>query len=370
MSGADRTDRGEIQLGDLARALGTLNWRDDAEAQAIAACLGFGLKPKAEPPPQTEIYDRQRYPERPTAEPRPPTPKGFSLPPTTDMPDTGEVEAPPRPLTTDEYIEKMMAEGQPSAELPPMPEPPVALPRQRLQSRLKSLGRLVPSESRSADSLPGLPALYDAEEYAMVGRARLFPEAVSRHIVSSALATLRDGREIDMRALVGEICRLRPVRRIPRLPESTLERGCHLLLDYSPSMVPFWEDLTGLIGQVSDVVGRDNVNVFSFSEQPTEAVQWTAAGERLPWQPDKRPLLVVTDFGIPLRTDHSGVHSSWHDLIDRCRQDVSPLLILIPWSRDHWPQGLGAYPELIHWSPDTTAGQIVNAIGAGHQMTL
>ena len=332
MSGADRTDRGQIQLGDLARALGTLNWRDDAEAQAIAACLGFGLRPKAEPPPQTEIYDRQRYPERPTAEPRPSTPKGFSL--------------------------------------PPMPEPPVALPRQRLQSRLKSLGRLVRSESRSADSLPGLPALYDAEEYAMVGRARLFPEAVSRHIVSSALATLRHGSEIDMRALVGEICRLRPVRRIPRLPESTLERGCHLLLDYSPSMVPFWEDLTGLIGQVSDVVGRDNVNVFSFSEQPTEAVQWTAAGERLPWQPDKRPLLVATDFGIPLQTDHSGVHPSWHDLIDRCRQDLSPLLILIPWSRDHWPQGLGAYPELIHWSPDTTAGQIVNAIGAGHQMTL
>lgn len=38
---------------------------------------------------------------------------------TTDMPDTAEVEAPPRPLTTDEYIEKMMAEGQPSAEPPP-----------------------------------------------------------------------------------------------------------------------------------------------------------------------------------------------------------------------------------------------------------
>ncbi|MEN8148352.1 MAG: hypothetical protein ABFS86_00930 [Planctomycetota bacterium] len=39
---------------------------------------------------------------------------------TTDMPDSDEPQAPPRPsFTTDEYINKMMAEGQPSAEPPP-----------------------------------------------------------------------------------------------------------------------------------------------------------------------------------------------------------------------------------------------------------
>jgi len=38
---------------------------------------------------------------------------------TTDMPETAVVEAPPRPLTPDEYIEKMMTEGQPSAAPPP-----------------------------------------------------------------------------------------------------------------------------------------------------------------------------------------------------------------------------------------------------------
>lgn len=38
----------------------------------------------------------------------------------TDMPDVDEPQAPPRPsYTTDEYINKMMAEGQPSAEPPP-----------------------------------------------------------------------------------------------------------------------------------------------------------------------------------------------------------------------------------------------------------
>jgi len=48
---------------------------------------------------------------------------------TTDMPDTAVVEAPPRPLTTDEYIDKMMAEGQPSAAPPPQPEAmPEAVP--------------------------------------------------------------------------------------------------------------------------------------------------------------------------------------------------------------------------------------------------
>ena len=37
-------DKGEIHLGDLARALETLNWEDDRQARAIASCLGFELK--------------------------------------------------------------------------------------------------------------------------------------------------------------------------------------------------------------------------------------------------------------------------------------------------------------------------------------
>ena len=326
--GDQRPKRGEIHLGDLARALGTLDWRDDAEAQAIAACLGFGLIPKAEPKPQTEIYDRQRYPERAPARPQEPTPKRFSV--------------------------------------PPAPQAPIGLPKQQLSSQLNPLGRLASSRRQAKSWSHDKPVLYDVEEKEAAGRATLFPRNVSRHIVSSALATLRVGQQIDIEQLVGQVCRLKPIRDVPRLPEPTLELGCLLLLDYSPSMVPFWEDLNALIGQVMDVAGKGNVKVYSFAEQPGDAVRWTPAGERLSWCPDKKPVLVASDFGVPLKTDRAELSPSWRTLIEACERDGSPLLVLIPWSQTHWPRDLGGYPELIHWSPDTTATQIVNAIGLGH----
>ncbi len=63
----DRSDRGEIHLGDLARALASLHWENDEQARAIAACLGFGLQAAPKPGPPTEIYDRQRYRRQATA---------------------------------------------------------------------------------------------------------------------------------------------------------------------------------------------------------------------------------------------------------------------------------------------------------------
>ena len=54
--------RGEIHLGDLIRALGTLHCQDHQHARAIAGCLGFGLAaPDVQPTrPTPMVYDRSR----------------------------------------------------------------------------------------------------------------------------------------------------------------------------------------------------------------------------------------------------------------------------------------------------------------------
>ncbi|MGH8581652.1 MAG: hypothetical protein ACREWG_02460, partial [Gammaproteobacteria bacterium] len=62
----DAPKRGAIHLGDLTRALATLEWQDDEQVRMIAACLGFGLHSAPAPRPPKEIYDRQRYPARET----------------------------------------------------------------------------------------------------------------------------------------------------------------------------------------------------------------------------------------------------------------------------------------------------------------
>jgi len=81
---------GDIHLGDLARALGSLHWRDPAQAEVIAACLGFGLAPDSAParPRQAprEVYNRSV----------PPSPAEVERQPTTTAPTP--VPIPPTPL--------------------------------------------------------------------------------------------------------------------------------------------------------------------------------------------------------------------------------------------------------------------------------
>lgn len=325
------TKRAEIHLGDLARALGSLRWQTDAEARAIAACLGFGLAaPAPRPKPPTEIYDRQRY-----------------------LASTaGQVQrSPPPPIFA-----------------PPAPEPAPELPGNTLASRLKPLDERAPPLPGDADWLQEEDALYSDNEALAVVRHSLFPERTNRHLISAALATQRPGQDIDLDRLVAAICRREVVCDLPRCAESTLELGCQLLLDYSATMVPFWEDLNDLIGQVQDVVGCEGTRVFSFDGRPTGAVRWTPAGAREVWQPDGRPVVAATDFGIQGCAGRVDPDPDWRALAERCAREGVPLVVLCPWPEERWPLGIAGCPELVHWSPYTSAAMIRRKIGLGHRL--
>lgn len=320
-----RPDRGEIHLGDLARALAKLSWRDEAQAAKIAACLGFGLGPSqgiagaASGP--TRIFDAR---------------------------SAGE---PPRPHGT--------ARAEPPVLLPPAPQPPPALPEGTLPSRLVPMEGRAPPAEIDPDWLdaPGLDS-FPPEQEAAVARAALFPERTHRHILSAALACSRLGANIDMPRLIDAICRRVALSRLPTRPETTLERGCQVLLDYSASMVPFWDDLTGLVDQVARVAGSAATRVYSFDTRPLEARRWTPTGEPEPWRPDGRPVLVATDLGIRGRAAPAEPDGDWTRLANGCTAAGSALLILIPLPESQWPKRFPGGVALIHWGPRTTAGMV------------
>ena len=322
--------RGEIHLGDLAQALASLPWRSDGQALAIASCLGFGLMPGLPPSPNAEIYDRQRY-----GQPLPSKPKPINKPP---------------------------------VFMPPEPESVPPLPPTSLDSQLQSLDTKAPATIDEPDWLREGNELAQAIDEIAVPRISLFPEKTHRHILAAALSTRRVGHDIDLPKLIAALCRREVLAQLPRRPEATLERGCDLLLDYSPGMVPFWEDLNSLAGQVAQVVGSVNIRVFGFDTLPMEAKCWTADGEQQVWQPQKRPVLVATDFGIAGLEGRVGLNPAWLELVAACAKDGSPLVILIPWSEQRWPKGLGGYPKLAHWSPLTTAAMVKKQIGPGHRL--
>ena len=322
--------RGEIHLGDLAEALASLSWQDDDQAQAIAACLGFGLAPSLPPKPNEGIYDRQSY---------------------------------RRPFQT-----QSKPSTKPPVFIPPTPEPVPPLPPTSLASQLQSLEPIAPATLDEPGWLDEAHGLSQAITETKVARRSLFPEKTHRHILAATLATRRVGHEIDLPKLIAALCRREVLFQLPCRPEASLQRGCDLLLDYSPGMVTFWEDLNGLIEQVGQVVGVANTRVFGFDTLPTEAKRWTADGERQGWQPQKCPVLVATDFGIAGFEGRADLHPAWRELIALCAKDGSPLLILVPWPESRWPKGLGGYPKLAHWSPLTTAAMVKKQIGPGHWM--
>jgi len=321
----DRPRRGEIHLGDLARALGSLGWRTHEQAEAIAACLGFGLGPAPREQEPVEVYN-------PAAQPRRPP------------------------------VSHQRAQAPAPVAPPPMPQPPPPLPAHSLPSRLQPLPNLAPAEP-DPDWLDGDASLLDQTDASPCARQTLFPEPASRHIFAAAVASWRAGDAVDVPRLIEAVARRQPLRALPRRAEPTLARGCQLLLDYSPAMVPFWDDLTDLIGQVGAVAGFAETRVYSFDTRPGEAVHWRPDGRTEPWKPASRPVLAASDLGIQGGT-RATPHPGWSELAERCAAAGVPLLILIPWPESFWPKALGGRPELIHWSPGTSAGLIRRRLAA------
>jgi len=325
--------KGEIQLADLIKALCGLPWQDEAQAQAIAGCLGFGLSaPRVQQPrPGTTIYD-----------PKLTRPKSTSTPSATKS----------------------------SLAMPPAPSLPVTLPANVLQSTLTSLPQRTPaSASQAADWLEEEYQILQPAAGLSPARQPLLPDTLARGVFGAALATLRAGNEPDIPELVRRVVQGRIPPRLPCVPAATLAHGCQLLLDFSETMLPWWDDLRGLAQQLVHVIGTEAVTVFDFDKNPTTATRWLANGDEQPWRPEPgRPILLATDFGIQGARASRPAPAYWTDFIAQCASRGRPLVILVPWPRVHWPEGLGAYPGLMHWHPRTSAAMVRRKLGRGHRV--
>lgn len=325
--------RGEIGLADLLTALNELPWENDEQARAIFHALGFNWKNR---PPQTieqnqqkEIFDRNHYRQKlqKRQEPNP---------------------------------------DQTNFSAPPAPKAPIELPKIILASHLK------PLSTATSDSTP--PAwLKDDNEFLTTvapppkpARKNLFPAMTNRGILSAALNVKKPGKEVNIPTLIRQVIKGRIPKNIPRLDCITFERGCQLLLDYSDSMVPFWEDLSALANQVEDLLGKERVKIYEFDQDPTAGKHWTPPAKAKNWQPETaRPIMVASNLGITGQQRQWPINSIWRAFIDQCKKNNIPLLILIPWQESYWPTDMGNHPVLIHWNPHTTATMIHKLVGKG-----
>jgi hypothetical protein len=312
--------KGNIQLGDLIRALSRLGWKD-GHVQAIAACLGFDISQLPDKKPAHEISD-PRLTDQQNRKPSHPGPAHGPV-------------SPPRP------------------ELPP-PMPRIKSGNQQLTERTE---RAQPANldhrwSYASETLLTQPSLEK------LARINLFPDRVSRHLFNTALSTQRPGRDIDIGRLIERICHEPVNLELPKTIETTLDAGCQLLRDFGHSMAPWHEDLVALERQVRDIIGAARLHAYNFDSLPLEPMRWTPEGKRDYWRADGRPVLVATDFGVQGAVERPRLDAPWREFIEICRQAAAPLVFLTPWPERYSPRDLGAYARLVHWSPRTTVAMI------------
>jgi hypothetical protein len=328
--------RGEIGLADLLTALNELLWENDEQAQAIFHALGFNWKNR---PPQTieqnlqkEVFDRNRYRQKPLKRQEP-------------NPDQASFSAPPSPMA------------------------PIELPKEILSSNLKPLPKLIPDSTPPAWLNDNNEFLTSVASPPKPARKNLFPAMTNRGILSAALNVKKQGKEVNIPVLIKQVIKGRIPKNIPRLDCITLERGCQLLLDYSDSMVPFWEDLSALANQVEDLLGKERVKIYEFDQDPAAGKHWTLPANAKNWQAEVgRPIMVASNLGITGQQRQWPINSTWRAFIDQCKKNNIPLLILVPWQESYWPTDIGNHPVLIHWNPHTTATMIHKLVGKGHEV--
>jgi hypothetical protein len=332
-------NKGDIGLGDLLIALSDLPWQRPEHAQAIVTALGFNWRDQ--PLAQTDvgqgkkIFDRSRYQDRPPTRPSQNKPSRFSA--------------------------------------PPAPKPPLDLPTGILNSTLK------PLPTTAVDAIPpdwinhkNVFLTQDnnptkVKENTMPARANLFPSQTHRGILSAALRIRKRGKEPNIPKLIAQVVRGKIPAITPTRECFTLQRGCQLLLDYSQSMVPFWDDLRALAKQVENLVGAERIARFEFDQNPNLSKQWLPTGQSQSWHIDRsRPLLIASDLGIAGQVGQYTLSPDWLTFINACSQQRVPLLILIPWQAQYWPTNISQFPILIHWNPHTTATMVKKLVGNGH----
>ena len=327
--------KSEICISDLIIALTELPWKSETQAVSIFQALGFDWQNSSQEQMsynQTKkIYDRNHYRQKPITRSSTIVQAGFSV--------------------------------------PPSPELPVELPQNILSSELKPLPSTLPSTTAPIWLNDENVFLTTEPPTVKAARTNLFPTLTNRGLLSSALRVKKQGKEANIPKLIEHVIKGRLPKEMPGLDCITLKRGCQLLLDYSDTMVPYWEDLTALANQVQDLLGGERVKIYEFDQDPISGKHWIASDQATNWQADPtRPVLVASDIGITGQRYQCPVNHLWLDFINQCTQKNIPLIVLVPWQECYWPINFGRHPILIHWNPHTTATMIKKWVGKGHEV--
>jgi hypothetical protein len=333
--------RGEIFIGDLVTACAAIGTEDRETVEAVADMLGFSLsgegavRPRADEPrvaqTTTRADEQGRRKETPEIKPE-------RLP---ALPRRGG------PLR--KYPRASFSAGreeEPKIEFGHRYEEP---DRTRAGAAPSDWGTWAAGSSGAA----GVP------------HEPLLERRWTRGILGGAAATLREGTTPDIGKAVEVIARGGELERLPTLKVPTIARGCQVLCDVNPGMMPFASDRREILDAIRSVVGRELVGVFYFEDCPVYGVEREEDLEFVPYEPPPRgtPVLIISDLGVA-ESPYSMRRASpaeWSELIYALRAAGCPALALTPYPSGRWPDLPSGGLRIIQWDRRTTAAAVRRA---------
>lgn len=334
--------RGEINLGDLAKALSTLKGVSAAEQEMIANCLGFQLQTPVEPITPNKPFH--------------PVQAAWN-----------------RPLLKEHFksAAQKRLDYTPKPAMPPAPEPPPAVGGDVLSTDMTIEEAPQNDATLQEENIRKANPLILTRTSSPAPRKTLFSNQTARGIISAAVMRQVPGQDLDIPQLIQATVRRQNLKKLPVLPRFTARNGCQLMLDFNEALMPWWDDMQSLILQFHQLLGEEPCPVYEFENVPSDAVRWTENGDIL-WQPvTGKPVIIASDLGViqPTRSVPRAGKAVWFEFVNTCRRRNIPVIVLSPLLPQRSPKGLDRMISLIHWNPATTATIIKRLIAHSGSIT-
>ncbi|HSK03493.1 MAG TPA: hypothetical protein VK932_19710 [Kofleriaceae bacterium] len=310
----------EIGLGDYLRAVEALGAADDpALCRRVAAILG--VEPRA-----AAVAERPRSITAGGARPGR-TAVGAVLAAAAENAagPTAAVDAPAAGAAAEEIeVVEVTASAPPAAPMPQLPAP--------------------------AGPPPPLP--YEP----------LFDPQRRRALIGAALAAARAEGEIDEPALIDQIASARPIASVPRRTRLTLARGAQVLVDLSPSMMPFRRDQDELLARIDRLVADGLLDVQTFDGDPGQT--WSRRRKASAYEPPRpgTPVLALTDLGLrDVREGRLQPAMTWLVFAARLAQAQVPFIALVPYPPAALPRPMLDRIAVVQWDRPASVSSVQRA---------
>lgn len=190
----------------------------------------------------------------------------------------------------------------------------------------------------------------------------LFDPQRARALIGAALATARAEGEIDEPALIDRIASARPIVTVPRRMRLTLARGAQILVDLSPSMLPFRRDQDELLARIDRLVADGLLDVQTFDGDPGQT--WSRRRKASAHEPPRpgTPVLALTDLGLrDAREGRLQPATTWLAFAAGLAQAQVPFVALVPYPPAALPRPMLDRIAVVQWDRPASVSSVQRA---------